>query len=113
MSIIHQSGSAHSPKVKQFSYDYYTDKFAKEAKKQISIIHVYAFAEEMSAMMSGRSAATMSEKFAATVAVKYKRSVTIYIVTCITSKMYHATEMSEFVRMFGARIQRERNLMTQ
>ena len=75
MSIIHQSGDAHSPKVKQFSYDYYTDKFAKEAKKQISIIHVYAFAEEMSAMMSGRSAATMSEKFASTMSEKFVTTV--------------------------------------
>ena len=75
MSIIHQSGGAHSPKVKQFSYDYYTDKFAKEAKKQISIIHVYAFAEEMSAMMSGRSAATMTEKFAATMSEKFVATV--------------------------------------
>ena len=74
MSIIHQCEGAHSPKVERFSYDYYTDKFAEEAKKQFYIVHVYTFAmesaEEMSAItyiaatMSGRSAATMSGKFA-------------------------------------------------
>lgn len=64
LSIIHQCEGAHSPKVERFFYNYYTDKFAKKAKKQLSI--VYTFTEEM----SGRSAATMSEKFVATVAAK-------------------------------------------
>ena len=73
LSIIHQCEGAHSPKVERFFYNYYTDKFAKKAKKQLSI--VYTFTEEMSAMMSGRSAATMTEKFAATMSEKFVATV--------------------------------------
>ena len=69
LSIIHQCEGAHSPKVERFFYNYYTDKFAKKAKKQLSI--VYTFTEEM----SGRSAATMSEMFAATMSEKFVATV--------------------------------------
>ena len=40
MSIIHRCEGAHSPKVERFFYNYYTNKFAKKAKKQFYIVHV-------------------------------------------------------------------------
>ena len=55
----------HFLKYLEFSYNYYTNKFAKEAKMQLSIIHVYTFAMESAVERSNITyiAAMMFGKF--------------------------------------------------